>query len=205
MLSSAPSSLCSSPDGVDSSPLLSLNPTLYTAVLQLAAEFNNPGSASDGNGPTGVAASQWASYNSVNGLPTMTFNEMMGDVGNTVLAETYLDVEVLGAVGYGGINSRQGSTISIYNLDQPATDFSDPFTYFAQDMLAIASAHGVGTPNGVPQGACAARRAGRGAAARRAGRGARAALQRHAPARARSRYDQQCVLPPSLPTLSPAL
>lgn len=63
-------------------------------LLQMAAEFNGAGASSDALGPTNVAASNWQSYNSANGLPQMWFGMQFGASGSTTLAETYLDVEV---------------------------------------------------------------------------------------------------------------
>lgn len=122
----------------------------HPSITQMAAEFNGAGSSSDALGPTNVAASNWQAYNSANGLPQMAFSTQFGAIGSTTLAETYLDVEVLGAMGYGGLSSTQGNSNAFYNLDESADDASDCFAYFGQEMLQLAQTSGVGTPFGVP-------------------------------------------------------
>lgn len=65
---------------------------------------------------------------------------------------TFAFLQVLGAMGYGGLSSTQGNSNAFYNLDEPADDASDCFAYFGQEMLQLAQTNGVGTPYGVPYG-----------------------------------------------------
>lgn len=65
---------------------------------------------------------------------------------------TFPCLQVLGAMGYGGLSSTQGNSNAFYNLDESADDASDCFAYFGQEMLQLAQTSGVGTPFGVPYG-----------------------------------------------------
>lgn len=56
-------------------------------------------------------------------------------------------------MGYGGLSSSQGNSNAFYNLDESASDASDCFAYFGQEMLQLAKTNGVGGPYGVPHGA----------------------------------------------------